>query len=74
MKECKHGKAQQKSETSKRTVEVDGNGIMKKEFDNEYFEPDDDWKPEVVELSDSDDDSEEIKKLLRKSHKGDKRR
>ena len=39
---------------------------MKKEFDSEYFEPDDNWKPEVIELSDSNDDPEEMKNVLEK--------
>ena len=66
VKEFEHGEVQQKSETSKRIVEDDGNGIMKKEFDKEYFEPNDDWKPEFIELSYSDDDSEEVKNFLEK--------
>ena len=61
VKEFEHGEVQQKPETSKIIVEDNESKIVKKEFDNEYFEPDDDWKPEVIELSNSDDDSEEIK-------------
>ena len=40
--------------------------IVKKEIGNEYFEPDDDWKPEIIELSDSDDNSQEIENFLEK--------
>ena len=74
MKDLKHKEFEQKPETVRIVVEDNENkNIVKKEFDREYFKPDDDWKPEVIELSDSEDDSKEIENFLEKVVKEHKR-
>ena len=63
----KYGESHQKSETIEIFVDDDKNiNIVKKEFSNEYFELDDDWKPEIIELRDSDHNSQKIENFLEK--------
>ena len=49
----------------------DNKNIEKEKIDNEYLEhEDEEWKPEIIEIIDSDDDTKEIENFLDKVKKG----